>query len=192
MTSPENSTEPAAVLSSHGFGAKADCAFISRTIGIPATSRRGIMCILLPVLATTLMLTGCCVSISTSVRNETGRDIRLTLVRQSQQVETVMIRASSTGRCTGVIPALPGLSPDSWIISDGQSQFTFANVSSIATLPGPFISSSRFTRDFPCRRITQHVSLAPDITIHAVRVIGYTESEPAQFPIRYSKREVER
>lgn len=139
-----------------------------------------------------LMLTGCCVNIATSVRNETGKDIRVTVVRQSEQVETVTIRASSTGRCSGVMPALSGLSPDSWIISDGQSRFTYIDVSPIATMPSRFISSSRFTRVFPCKRFTQHVAITPEMTIHAVRVIGYTESEPSPFPIHYTKKESER
>jgi|ERR1019366_4642400 hypothetical protein len=139
-----------------------------------------------------LMLTGCCTSISTSVRNETGRDIKLTAIWQSQQVETVTIRASSTGGCSGVMPTLPGQLPESWIISDGQSRFIFADVSPIATMPSRFVSSSRFTRIFPCKQITQHIRVAPDMTIHAVRVIGYTESEPSPFPICYTKKESEK
>ena len=135
------------------------------------------------------MLTGCCTSITTSVRNESGRNIQLTIVRNSQKIETITIRASSTGKCAGVMPTHTGFPPDSWIISDGQSQFTYSDVSPIATMPDRFISSSRFTRDFPCNRIIKHVGLASDMTIHAVRVIGYTESEPAQFPIHYVKKE---
>ncbi len=147
---------------------------------------------LLLVLATMPMLTGCCISISTSVRNETGKDIRLTFVRQSQQVETVTIHPSSTVRCSGVMPAMAGFPPDSWIVSDGQMRYTFADVSPVATMPSPFVSSSRFTRGFPCKRVTQHVRLSSDMTIHAVRVIGYTDSEPAPFPIHYTMKEDER
>jgi len=141
---------------------------------------------------TVLMFTGCCTSISTSVRNETGRDIHLTAVWRSQQVESVTIHAKSTGRCSGVMPAFPGQPPESWIISDGQSRFTFADVSPIGSMPSRFISSTRFTRDFPCKRVTQHVRIAADMTIHAVRVIGYTDSEPAPFPINYTNKEDER
>ncbi len=59
-------------------------------------------------------------------------------------------------------------------------------------MPSQFISGSRFTRDFPCKRITRHVRIAPDMTIHAMRVIGYTESEPTFFPIHHTEKEVER
>ena len=90
------------------------------------------------------------------------------------------------------MPSLAGFAPDCWIVSDGQSRFTFADVSPIATMPSPFTSSSRFTRNFPCNRITKHVRIASDMTIHAVRVVGYTDSEPATFPIRYTAKEDER
>jgi hypothetical protein len=83
-------------------------------------------------------------------------------------------------------------SPDSWIVTDGQLRFTFADVSPIAAMPDAFISRSRFTSDFPCRRVTQHVRLDSDMTIHAVRVLGYTDREPPEFPIRYTKKEDER
>lgn len=143
----------------------------------------------LPFMATAMMLTGCCTNLATSVRNESGRDIQLTLVHLSQQTETITIRAGSTGRCKGVIPTHPGYSPDSWIISDGQLRFAFSDISPIATLPDPFVSQSRFTRDFPCNRVTRHVRIASNMTIHAVRVIGYTKSEPAPFPISYTTKE---
>ncbi|MSR65948.1 MAG: hypothetical protein EXS24_01060 [Pedosphaera sp.] len=141
------------------------------------------------VLVMALMVTGCCTSITTSVRNESGRDIQLTVMRRLEPTETVKIRAASTGRCKGVMSSHPGFAPDFWIVSDGQSRFTFSDVSLIATLPSRFVSSSRFTRDFPCKRVTQHVRITPEMTIHAVRVIGYTESEPTEFPIRYTVTE---
>jgi hypothetical protein len=142
--------------------------------------------LLLPMMLT---LTGCCIGFTTSVRNESGRDIQLTVMRHSQQTETVTIRASSTARCRGVMPTVPEGTPDSWLVSDGQSRFTFADVSPIATMPKRFVSSSRFTSAFPCKRVTQHVRIAQDMTIYAVRVIGYTESQPAQFPIHYTTKE---
>lgn len=108
------------------------------------------MRILLSLLVAMLMLTGCCVTSLTSVRNETHKDLSLSVVRQSEQVETVMIRASSTGRCGGLMLNVPDQPAVSWIISDGQSRFIYADVSPIATMPGPFVSSSRFTSDFPC------------------------------------------
>src|SRR5262249_14343238 len=138
------------------------------------------------LLIAVLALSGCCTGIATSVRNESGRDIQLTLVSHLQGTQTVTIRASATARCSGVMPAFRDGTTDSWIIADGQSHFRFADVSPIATMPKQFISSSRFTSDFPCNRITQHVRIASDMTIHAVRVIGYTESQPAQFPIHYT------
>jgi len=143
----------------------------------------------LALMATAVMLTGCCTNIATSVRNESGRDIQLTLIHLSQQTETVTIHAGSTGRCKGVIPSHPSYSPDSWIISDGQSRFIFSDVSPIATLPSPFVSRSRFTRDFPCNRVTRHVRITSNMTIHAARVIGYTKLEPAPFPISYTTKE---
>jgi|SRR5208282_3902653 len=144
----------------------------------------------LPMVAlSALMLTGCCTSIITSVRNESGRDLTLTVFRHLGQTETLAIRAGARGRCGSVMPRSLDGSADSWTVSDGRSQFVYADVSPIATMPGAFISSSRFTGDFPCRRIAQHVRLAPDMAIHAVRVIGYTASEPAPFPIQFSRKE---
>jgi hypothetical protein len=84
------------------------------------------------------------------------------------------------------------VAPDSWIITDGRFRFTFADVSAVATMPGAFVSRSRLTRDFPCLRVTQHLKLAPDMTIHALRVIGYTDKEPPKFPLRYSNKEDEK
>jgi hypothetical protein len=137
------------------------------------------------------LLNGCCVGFTAKVRNETGRDLRLTVVRHSGQSDAVTIRAGTAARVAGVMPHLDW-SPDSWVIADGQSRFTFADVSPIAAMPDAFISSSRFTSMFPCRRVTQHVRVASDLSIHAVRVIGYTDKEPAPFPIRYTKKEDER
>ena len=87
------------------------------------------------------------------------------------------------------MPAALDGATDSWSITDGQARFTFADVSPIATMPDQFVSRSRFTSDFPCKRVTRHVRIAPDMTIQAVRVIGYTESQPAQFPIHYTTKE---
>lgn len=148
--------------------------------------------VLFPALVATLMLSGCCVNISTSVRNETDENLILTHIGPFQQFGTVIIRAHSTRRCDGILPAVPGKSPDSWIITDGQSQFTYTNVSPIASMPDKFVSSSRFTSEFPCNRFTRHVAITPDMAIHAVRVIGYTESEPSPFPIHYTKKESEK
>jgi hypothetical protein len=142
-----------------------------------------------PFFALLMLLPGCCVSSSTSVRNETGRDIHLIVYHGSQALEGVTIRASSTGKCGGITAGADGMSADSWVVTAGRERFTFADVSPIATLPGAFTSSSRFTGDFPCKRITRHVRLASDMTIHADRVLGYTESEPSQFPIHYTKKE---
>jgi hypothetical protein len=135
-----------------------------------------------------LLLTGCCASFKTAVRNGSGRDIVLTISRRSGPTETVPIRAGAKGRVRGVMPRSLDGSADSWVVSDGHSVFVFADVSPIATMPRAYISSSRFTRDFPCKRITQHVRFTPEMTIHAVRVIGYTAHEPFPFPIQATKR----
>ena len=144
---------------------------------------------LLIVLAA-FFLTGCCVRLAATVRNQSGRDLRFTVVRHSGPTEAVAIRAGTKARIAGVLPHLDG-SPDAWIVTDGQSRFTFADVSPIAAMPDAFISCSRFTSDFPCRRVTQHVRLASDMTIHAVRVIGYTPTESRhsfQFATRRKRR----
>ncbi len=125
----------------------------------------------------------------TAVRNESGRDIRLNFIEGTKQHETITIHAASTAKCSGVMPPFAGENPCSWVITDSQSRFTFADVSFIANLPDAFVSSSRLTKDFPCLRVTRHVSIAPDMTIHAERVIGYTSSEPAQFPIHYTTKQ---
>ncbi len=138
----------------------------------------------------TLLLSGCCVRMAAKVRNETGRDVRLMVVRHSGQTDVVAIKAGSSALVAGVMPHLDW-SPDFWVVTDGQARFTFGDVSPIASMPEAFISGSRFTSDFPCRRVTQHVRLASDMTIHAVRVIGYTDKEPPLFPIHYTKKEAE-
>jgi hypothetical protein len=137
-----------------------------------------------------LFLSGCCVRVAASVRNETGRDIRLTIVRYSGETNTVEIKAGSAALVAGIMPNLDW-PPDSWVVTDGQAVFTFADVSPIAAMPDAFISRSRFTSDFPCRRVTQHVRIASDMTIHAVRVIGYTKIEPVSFPIRCANKQAE-
>jgi hypothetical protein len=153
---------------------------------------KNVMRLLMLVLIAPLALTGCCISLKTSVRNETGKNITITFLRGSNQVENITIPAASTSLCSGVIPTIPGSPPESLIISDGQMQYTFADVSAIAMLPRRFVSSSRFTSDFPCKRFTTHVRIASDMTIHAVRVIGYTESEPSPFPLHCTSKEAER
>lgn len=159
----------------------------TRSLSRWATPR--IMRYSLLLLPAALTIGGCCTSFTTAVRNETGRDVQFTMMGRSHQTETITIRASSTGRCRGVMPATLDGTTDSWVISDGQSRFTFADLSPIATMPKQFVSSSRFTSNFPCKRVTQHVRIARDMTIHAVRVIGYTELQPAQFPIHYTTKE---
>jgi hypothetical protein len=136
-----------------------------------------------------LLLSGCCTEICTSVRNETGKDVNLTLLRNAKEVETVMIRARSAAECGGIMPPLPGTPPDSWIVRDEHARFTFEDVSPIASMPGAFVSSSRFTSIFPCKRVTRHVALTGDMTIQAERVVGYTKSQPEPFPIHYTNRE---
>ena len=136
-----------------------------------------------------LLLPGCCIRVTTVVRNGTGSDITLTMCRQPKPPETVAIRAGAKKRVSGVMPRSLDGAADSWMVSDGRSVFTFADVSPIAAMPGAFTSSSRLTRDFPCKRLTQHVRLAPDMTIHPVRVIGYTAHEPVPFPIHYTRME---
>lgn len=128
------------------------------------------------------MLNGCCVGIRTSVRNASGSN--LTLVGGFPRVETNTLPISKTVLCGGVL----GEPDDVWIISDGKSQFIYTNISLVATIPAEFVSHSRLNSDFPCLRITRHVMIAPDMAIHAERVIGYTEREPAGFPIWYTER----
>jgi len=148
------------------------------------------MRILLLIFLPTLMLTGCCINFSTKLRNETSRDVLLTRTWPSQtaereQTETVLIYAKSNARFYG--------DGKSWIISDGKTRYVFSDVSPIATMPSRFTSSTRLTTHwFPCLRITRYVRLAPDMTIHADRVIGYTESEPPQFPLYPTKSESEK
>jgi hypothetical protein len=144
------------------------------------------------ILLCALVLTGCCIHITTAVRNETGKNVTLIIHRYSGQAETLAIRAGAKARCGGVMPRSLDGAADSWTVSDGQSRFVFVDVSPIATMPDAFVSSSRLTGDFPCKRVTQHVRLAPDMTIQAVRVIGYTATQPAPFPIQYTKKEAER
>lgn len=141
-------------------------------------------CCLLIVFA--FALGGCCTAIRTSVYNGAGQTVQVTLVHDGKPLEAIKVRAASVGLLRGVMLFPGDTMPDSWLVSSGTNCFIFSDVSAIASMPRRFISSSRFTRDFPCNRVTQHVRIAPDMTIHAARVIGYTESEPPQFPIYHS------
>jgi len=144
---------------------------------------------LLPLPAVAITLTGCCTAIRTSVYNGTGQEIQLTLMREGKPIETVKVSGASPGLLRGIMPKLPGNRPDSWVVSSGTNRFTFSDISLVATMPRGFISRSRFTRDFPCSRVTQHVRIAPDMTIHAVPVIGPAGSQPPLFPIHYSTKD---
>jgi hypothetical protein len=128
-------------------------------------------------------LAGCCTGVVTSVRNESGRDIRITILTATGQSNTVLVHPGRTAICDGVWSKN---SRDTWIVSDGTAESKFPDVSSIATLPNKFVSASRFTKDFPCNRVALHVGITPDLTIEARRAIGYTESQPEGFPIRPS------
>ena len=172
-----------------------------RTKLSPTTSSMAALCIschtpvrqLVPVtiLGGILMLTGCCVNFTTAVRNQTGKDVVITVCSARGGTEREAIQAGAKAYLRGAMPRYPDGACDSWMVSDGDSKFIFSDISPIATMPSAFISRSRFTRDFPCKRVTQHVRLGPDMAIHAVRVIGYTASEPAPLPIEYTRTEDE-
>jgi len=153
----------------------------------------------LPFALTTLQLfllvavicsSGCCVNLVTSVRNETGRDVLLTWNHGSGETGLVAILAGKTRTACGIIGSLPGSPADtSWIVFDGQTRYEFSDLSAIAKLPDDFVSSSRFTSDFPCLRVTRHVGLSSNMLIYAGGHIRPAIPQPPGFPIHFTKEQ---
>jgi hypothetical protein len=138
------------------------------------------------LLAVIICTGGCCVHLVTSVRNETGRDVLLAWNHGTNETSSVAIPFGKTRTTCGVVgsPA-----DESWIIFDGQTRYVFSDLSAIAKLPDDFVSSSRFTSDFPCLRVTRHVGLSSNMTICAGGHIRPAVPQPPGFPIHFTKEQ---
>jgi hypothetical protein len=134
-------------------------------------------------IATALSGAGCCVRVATSICNQTSRDIVLTVQQPPGAPVTARIPAGCSRVCDGVMPSEDAQRRQQWEVFDGQRHLFFTDLEPIAALPDDFVSSSRFTSDFPCERVTRHVRFMDDGVIEAVRVVGSTHSQPAGFPI---------
>ena len=138
-------------------------------------------------LAFLLFCSGCCVGIVTKVKNNTGKEISITVIQPLGKPSSPVIIPAGTSRiCNGVIPGDTGVyvkAEISWIISDGKSQFLFDNVSPIGAMRGASRTESRFTSMFPCNRVTQHVELETNMVIYAVGGVGCEIPQPPGFPI---------
>ncbi|HSY18563.1 MAG TPA: hypothetical protein VK815_09530 [Candidatus Acidoferrales bacterium] len=143
-----------------------------------------------PVLALIVCTSGCCVGLATKVRNETGKDVLVTVVDPTGHRTSTAVPAGMSRQCGSII----NLGKDehfSLVVSNEQSLFTFADASAIGRLPDAFMTRSRFTSDFPCLRITRYIKITDSMAIYAG---GYaagfasdTVSQPPGFPIRFSE-----
>ncbi|HEY1717547.1 MAG TPA: hypothetical protein VGH42_04535 [Verrucomicrobiae bacterium] len=134
---------------------------------------------LLAVLLLALCGNGCCVGTVTKVRNNTGKEISLSVINAGQiPALPVTIPAGSSRICSGV------MMDTSWVVSDGKSKFVFNDVSPIGTMRGKSRTESRFTSMFPCNRITQHVEVETNMAIYAVGGVGQEIPQPPGFAIQ--------
>src|SRR4051812_11866613 len=99
---------------------------------------------------------GCCVQLVTGVRNESGRDIILTIEGTAGAPEILKIPKGHLKICDGDPTRNAS---HRWTIDDGRQRMVYDDVSPIRMLSGPYVSESRFTHGFPCNRVTRHVRL---------------------------------
>jgi hypothetical protein len=132
-----------------------------------------------------LLASGCCIRSVTSVHNVTGRDVNLTVVRERGQDETLMLRPHASV----LIDEFASSRPSAFVITDSGFRYTFADISAVQELPSRYVSSSRFTSDFPCKRITRWIAIVPKDELWAARFGDPTGAQPKPFPLRPSKKE---
>ncbi|MBW8864835.1 MAG: hypothetical protein JF609_07920 [Verrucomicrobia bacterium] len=142
------------------------------------------------VLSLIVCTSGCCINLATKIRNETGKDILITMVDPSGHLVSTAVPAGMTRLCGGIMN-LGKKERFSLVVSNWQSQFIYADVSAIGSLPETFTTSSRFTSDFPCLRITRYIKLSDGMLIYAGGyAAGYKNDDvpqPTGFPIRFSE-----
>jgi hypothetical protein len=123
----------------------------------------------------------------TSIRNDAGRDLSLTVGVAAGHVETFSIRAGDTGTCDYGGTHWCDDQTDTMIISDGLSRFTFTNITAIIRLPDSLITRSCFFSPW-----TLHICVASNISVYAVDSHGYVSPQPEGFPIHYAHRQDQR
>jgi len=142
------------------------------------------MRLLLPVLLA-LLTGGCCIRSVTSVHNVTGRDISLTVVRDGGHDETLSLRSDASV----LIDEFTSGRPTAFVVADSGFRYTFADISAMQQLPSRYVNSSRFTSDFPCKRITRWIAFVPKDELWAARFGRPTDEQPHPFPLQPSKKE---
>jgi hypothetical protein len=138
----------------------------------------------LPLLLTMLTI-GCCVRRVTNLHNVTGRNVILTVVRDGGHKDSIALRPGSSTLIDDFIAAGR---PVAWVVADSEVHYTFSDISAFEYLPSRHVSSSRFTSDFPCRRITRWIALVPKDELWAARFSDPTDEQPLPFPLRPSKK----
>jgi hypothetical protein len=123
------------------------------------------------------------VRVATCIRNDSGRDVTVTIDRPPDSSETVRIPAGRPRTVDGVFAGADPQRQQRWHIDDGERRLLVSDVSPIATLPDDFVSSSRLTSDFPCNRVTRHVRLTAGGDVEANATWGRKRPQPAGFPI---------
>lgn len=142
------------------------------------------MRLLLPLLLA-LLTGGCCIRSVTSVHNVTGRDVSVTVVREGGRDETLALKSDGSI----LIDEFNRGRPTAFVVTDSGFRYTFADISAVQQLPSRYVSSSRFTSDFPCKRITRWVALVPKDELWAARFGDPTDAQPQPFPLGPSKKE---
>jgi hypothetical protein len=144
------------------------------------TRMRLLMPLFLAVLAN-----GCCIRSVTSVHNVTGWDVSLTVIREGAHPETLALGSDASV----LIDEFTSGRPTAFVFTDGKFSYTFTDISAVQQLPSRYVSSSRFTSDFPCKRITRWIALVPKDELWAARFGDPTDAQPQPFPLRPSKKE---
>ena len=145
---------------------------------------------LLPCLLLILGLTACHggMGFATKVRNQSGRTIAVAGgIDGNSAADATTIRSGGAGICSGVV-SKPGQQV-TWAISDGQMRYIYNDVSLIGTLHDSSATYSRFTGSFPHNRVTRHVMVDTNMSIHAITFDGSVAHQPSGFPIHYSTKE---
>ena len=132
-----------------------------------------------------MLASGCCIRSVTSVHNVTGRDVGLTVIREGAHAETLTLGPGASV----LIDEFTSGRPSAFIFADAGFSYTFTDISAVQQLPSRYVSSSRFTSDFPCKRVTRWVALVPKDELWAARFGDPTDAQPQPFPLRPSKKE---
>jgi hypothetical protein len=132
-----------------------------------------------------LSVNSCCIRTVTSVHNLTGREVSLAVVRDGGNEETLPLSPDASV----LIDDFAGGRPTALVVTDRAFRYTFHDNSLVQGLPRRYVSSSRFTSDFPCKRITRWIALLPKDELWAARFGDPTDAQPLPFPLLPAKIE---